>query len=118
MRKKVLLLLLLCGLITSCNPYRYSSYDDPPKGATVTFYNPIPYAKKAGATGNNFYDFVNLQATIIVSAADVPNTELVQYSVTTKEITPSMYGTPQIITVSGVNVPEKGPLSIQVFLKA
>jgi len=95
----LVLLLLLFGVLTSCNPYKYSSYDDSPKGATVTFYNPIPYAKKVGATGNGVYDFISLQATVIVSAVDVKTTELVQYSVTTKDIDPSIYGTPQIITV-------------------
>jgi len=114
-----LLLLLLCGLIISCkDPYKLSSYDDPPKKATVTISNPMPFAKKLGATGNSASDFISLQATVIVLAADLGKTELVEYSKKTVVITPNQFGTAQIISVKDVNVPEKGPLIVQVSLKA
>lgn len=78
----------------------------------------MPFAKKLGATGNSASDFISLQATVTVLAADVGKTELVQYSKKTVVITPDQFGTPLIISINDVAVPEKGPLAIQVHLNA
>lgn len=93
MKEKLLFLLVLLGIITSCkNPAHYSSHDDPPKGATVVVANPLQFAKKVGATGNTASDFVGVRLKVIVLAADLGSTELVQYSTQSKDFTPNQWG--------------------------
>lgn|SRR5690554_2514196 len=74
--------------------------------------------KKIGATGNSAADFINLEATVIMLAADLGKTELVQYSKKTEVIKPDQFGTAQIISIKDVNVPQNAPLTVQVYLKA